>query len=261
MKTSNILIFLILWICGFAVHAQNRPYNYDESRFNPYLNRCSISLGIGAGFYDGEFSGFSNFHNQNYYLNPGLGAGFSYRFMERLSARAELNVFRLSSKSGFTTVNQSREFTSINIDYYINAVVNGFRQSRIDGRIRKWNPYVFGGVGQVVFFPNHNLEGGMAGYNNGIDTTYLNYDYSHVSWIFPVGAGISYYFNKYNLISLEANYRFTRTDYLDGYRSSGSPNFDKYMTVYIKYAFIIDSEPRKSFIYQKYTGNGKKRGK
>jgi hypothetical protein len=259
MKTSKIYIFLILWICYFTVNAQNRSYNYDESRFNPYLNRCSISLGAGVGFYDGEFSGFSNFHNQNYYLNPGLGAGFNYRLLERVSVRAELNVFRLSSKSGFTTLNQSREFTSINFDYYVNGVIDAFRQSRIDGRIRKWNPYVFGGIGQVIFFPNHNLEGGIEGSNNGIDTTYLDYDYSRISLIFPIGAGISYYFNKYNFISLEANYRFTRTDYLDGYRSTGSPNLDKYMTIYVKYAFVIDSEPRKSFSYQKYIGKGTKR--
>jgi len=261
MKTSKIYILLILWICSFTVQAQNRPYNYDESRFNPYLNRYSISVGIGTCLYDGEFAGLSNFHNQNYYFNPGIGVGLSYRFFERISLRAEINFFRLSAKSGFTSPIHIREFTSLNFDYYINGVIDLFRQSRIDGQIRKWNPYVFGGIGQVVFFPNHNLEGGPEGASIGIDTTYLNYDYSKTSVIYPIGAGISYYFNKYNRISLEGNYRFTRTDFLDGYKSTGSPNFDKYLTVYLKYVFVIDPEPRKSFNYQKYIGKDRKKKK
>lgn len=259
MKTSSIIIFLILWIVCIESVAQNKPYNYNESRFNPYLNRFSISIGAGIGIYDGEFSGMSNFVSQNYFLNPGIGAGLSYRFFERISLRAELNVFRLSSKSGFTSEKHSREFSSVNVDYYINGVIDIFPQSRIDGKFRKWNPYVFGGVGQIAYFPSHNLEGGTEGSDIGIDTTYLNYDYSNFSVIYPVGGGISYYFDKYNRLSLEANYRFTRTDFLDGYKSSGSPSFDKYMTVYLKYTFVIDPEPRKSFSYDKYIGKTRKK--
>jgi hypothetical protein len=259
MKTSSIIFILILWILGTESIAQNKPYNYNESRFNPYLNRFSISIGTGIGIYSGEFSGMSNFTQQNYFLNPGIGAGLSYRFFERISLRAEINVFRLSSKSGFTTEENAREFSSINIDYYINGVIDIFPQSRIDGQFRKWNPYVFGGVGQIAYFPNHNLEGGLEGSDLGIDTTYLNYDYSNFSLIYPVGAGISYYFNKYNRLSLEANYRFTRTDFLDGYKSSDSPGFDKYMTIQVKYTFVIDREPRKSFSYDKYIGKPGKR--
>jgi hypothetical protein len=118
---------------------------------------------------------------------------------------------------------------------------------------------LFGGIGQVIFFPNHNLEGELGGAEMGIDTTYLNDDYSKASLIFPIGAGVSYYFNKYNSLSLEGNYRFTKTDFLDGYKSEGSPNLDKYLTVYLKYTFVIDPEPTKSFNYQKY--KGKKREK
>ena len=261
MKTISIYFILILWIFSYTSLAQNKPYNYNESRFNPYLNRFSISIGVGTCLYDGEFAGFSNFFNQNYYLNPGIGTGLSYRFFERISLRAEVNVFRLSAKSGFTLVNQSREFSSINIDYYLNVVIDIFRQSRIDGQFRKWNPYIFGGVGQVAYFPKHNLEGGIEGGDTGIDTTYLNYNYSNFSIIYPVGAGISYYFDKYHRISLEGNYRFTKTDFLDGYKSSGSPNFDKYLTVFVKYTFVIDPEPRKSFSYQKYIDKSRKKKK
>jgi hypothetical protein len=261
MKTSSIYIILILWICSFTSLAQNKPYNYNESRFNPYLNRFSVSIGLGTSLYDGEFAGLSNAVLQNYYLNPGGGVGLSYRFFERISLRAEINFFRLSAKSSFTPVNRSREFSSFNFDYYINAVIDIFRQSRIDGRFRKWNPYVFGGIGQVAFFPSHNLEGGLEGGDIGIDTTYLNYNYSNFSLIYPVGVGISYYFDKYHRISLEGNYRFTKTDFLDGYKSQASPNLDKYLTVFVKYTFVIDPEPRKSFSYQKYIGKSKKKKK
>lgn len=261
MKTSSMYLTILLWLCTITSFAQNKPYNYNESRFNPYLNRFSVSIGTGIAIYDGEFAGMSNFVNQNYFLNPGIGAGLSYRFFERISLRAELNVFRLSSKSSFTQPIHSREFSSINFDYQINGVIDLFRQSRIDGQFKRWNPYIFGGIGQVVYFPDHNLEGGLEGYESGIDTTYLNYDYSKASLIYPVGFGVSYYFDKYHKLSLEGNYRFTRTDFLDGYKSSGSPNNDKYLTVFIKYTFVIDREPRKSFSYEKYTGKGRKKKK
>ena len=261
MKTSSIYLTIFLWLCTIASFAQNKPYNYNESRFNPYLNRFSISIGAGLSVYDGEFAGMSNFVNQNYFLNPGIGAGLSYRFFERISLRAEINVFRLSSKASFTQPIHTREFSSINFDYYINGVIDLFRQSRIDGQFKRWNPYIFGGVGQVIYFPNHNLEGGLEGNEDQIDTTYLNYDYSKVSLIYPVGAGVSYYFDKYHKISLEGNYRFTKTDFLDGYKSSASPNNDKYLTVLIKYTFVIDKEPRKSFSYDKYTGKSRKKKK
>jgi hypothetical protein len=261
MKTSYIIVFLVLCTGCLTVLGQNKPYNYNESRFNPYMNRLSISFGIGTGIYDGEFAGMSNFLNQNYFLNPGGGIGVSYRFFERISLRAEVNIFRLYSKSGFTSPIHIREFKSINVDYYLNGVIDIFRHSRIDGRIRKWNPYLFGGVGQIAFFPSHNLENSMESVEIGIDTTYLNDNYSNFSVIFPVGAGISYYFNKYSSLSLEGNYRFTRTDFLDGYKSSESPNLDKYLTVFLKYTFVIDPEPRKSFSYQKYVENKRKRKK
>ena len=90
MKTSSIYIILILWICSFTSLAQNKPYNYNESRFNPYLNRFSVSIGMGLGAYDGEFGGLSNFFNQNYYLNPGIGQAVSIEY-----ARAELAKLNL----------------------------------------------------------------------------------------------------------------------------------------------------------------------
>jgi hypothetical protein len=76
MKTSRIYLTILLWLCTIGGFAQNKPYNYNESRFNPYLNRFSVSIGAGIGIYDGEFSGMSNFVNQNYFLNPGIGAVF-----------------------------------------------------------------------------------------------------------------------------------------------------------------------------------------
>ena len=259
MKTSKIFLALVLWALASNGFAQNKAYNYNESRFNPYLNRFSVSIGLGTSIYDGEFSGMSNFVNQYYFLNPGIGAGLSYRFFERISLRAEINIFRLSSKASFTQVQHSREFSSINFDYSLHGVIDIFRKSRLDGQFKRWNPYIFGGVGQVVYFPSHNLEGGQEGSEIGIDTTYLNYDYSKVSLIFPVGAGVSYYFNKYKSLSLEGNYRFTKTDFLDGYKSTGSPSNDKYLTLFLKYTFVIDKEPRKSFSYEKYTGRGRKK--
>ncbi len=253
MKTRIILCFTMLFLMSIYSFAQDKAYNYNERIFDPYLNRMSYSIGVGFGVYNGELSNFFDPALQKYYLNPGGGVGFSYRFFERVSLRGEVNVFKLYSESIGKYEGQSRVFNSINVDYYVNAVIDLFPQRKIDGRFQKWNPYIFGGVGQVIFFPDDNKSGST---NTGeiiSDTTAYPVNFSRTSVIYPVGVGVKYFIDKNHYISFEGNYRFTRTDFLDALQDLSHPPLDKYVTIFFKYTVIIDPLPRKSFSYQKYT--------
>ena len=238
--------------------AQDKAYNYNERIFDPYLNRMSYSIGVGFGVYNGELSSFFDPSLQKYYLNPGGGVGFSYRFFERVSLRGEVNVFKLYSESSGKYQEQSRVFNSINIDYYLNAVIDLFPQRKIDGRFHRWNPFIFGGIGQVIFFPDDNKSGSTNIGEIISDTTSTSHTFSRASLIYPVGAGVKYYIDKNHCISLEGNYRFTRTDFLDAVQDLSHPPFDKYITIFFKYTVIIDPLPRKSFSYEKYTKTRRK---
>ena len=254
----RFLFILCLYLGSLHVHGQGKvSYNYDQKRFNPYLNRLSYTFSFGLSAYSGELSGFFDPDQQNYYFNPALGYGMGYRINDHLSVRAEVNGFSLYSKS-INYGEKDRSFTGFNIDYYLNGVINLFQQGKIDGRMHKWDPILFGGVGQVVFFPKSNVTNDV---KTGIivtDSSTSTHEHASISLIFPIGAGVKYYLDKNHYISFEGNYRFTRTDFLDAIKDLSHTQFDKYFTLFFKYTVIIDSTPRKSFDYDNYIRNRKK---
>lgn len=252
------LFIVCLFLGPFYVFSQGKvSYNYDQKRFNPYLNRFSYTFNVGFSAYSGELSGFFDPDLQNYYFNPGLGLGFAYRINDHLSVRAEANGFSLSSKS-INYGEKERSFTGVNFDYYLNGVVNLFQQGKIDGLFHKWDPVIFGGIGQVAFFPKSNVTND---FRTGIivtDSSTSTHEHASLSMIFPVGAGVKYYLDKNHYISFEGMYHFTRTDFLDAIKDLSHTQFDRYFTLFFKYTVIIDRTPGKSFNYGDYIRNRKK---
>jgi len=258
MNKIIITTCILISFANFNAKSQGKvSYNYDQRRFNPYLNRFSYTFSLGVSAYNGDLSSFFEPNLQNYYLNPAVGFGAAYRINDRLSVRSEVNGFSLYSES-VNYADKNRSFTSFNIDYYLNAVVDLFPKGRIDGRFHKWDGHLFGGVGQVVFFPNSNETGDTKTGIIETDTATLTTEYTRVSVIFPIGAGVKYYIDKNHYISLEGNYRFTRTDFLDALKDLSHPQFDKYFTLFFKYTVIIDTSPRRSFKYEQYIKTRKK---
>lgn len=254
----KFIITLCISLGVFHVYGQGKvSYNYDQKRFNPYLSRLSYSFSLGFSAYNGELSGFFDPDQQNYYINPGLGYGMAYRINDHLSVRVELNGFSLNSKS-INYGEKNRSFSGFNIDYYLNGAINLFPKGKIDGRFYKWDPFIFGGVGQVVFLPKSNVTNDV---KTGIivtDSSTSTHEHASVSVIFPVGAGVKYYLDKNHYFSIEGNYRFTRTDFLDAIKDLSHTPFDQYFTLFFKYTVIIDTSPRKSFDYDNYLKNRKK---
>jgi len=256
MKKFIITICISLGI--IHVYGQGKvSYNYDQRRFNPYLSRLSYTFSLGFSAYQGELSSFLDPDQQRYYLNPALGFGMAYRITDHLSVRGEVNGFSLYSESiKYTETNRS--FTGFNIDYYLNGVIDLFPKGKIDGRFYKWDAHLFGGIGHVVFFPESNVTGNSMTGIIVTDSSTSTYNYARLSVIYPVGIGIKYYLDKHHYLSMEGNYRFTRTDFLDAIKDLSNTPFDKYFTLFFKYTVIIDTSPRKSFEYDKYILKRKK---
>jgi hypothetical protein len=255
---KRFIITLCISLGTLSVYAQGKvSYNYDQRRFNPYVSRLSYTISAGFSAYSGELSGFFDPDLQNYYLNPGIGFGMAYRFTDHISVRGELNGFSIHSESVKYEEN-SRSFTGFNLDYYLNGVIDLFPKGKIDGRFYKWDIHIFGGVGQVAFFPNIDETDNT---RTGIivtDSSASIHEFSRLSIIYPVGIGIKYYLDKHHYLSLEGNYRFTRTDFLDAIQDLSHAPFDKYFSLFFKYTVIIDTSPRKSFKYDKFIRNRKR---
>ena len=196
---------------------------------------------------------------QNYYLNPSGNIGFSYRIIDHLSIKAEINALSLSAERKDEIKNTIRTFKSFNIDYAMMGTLDLFSMRRIDGLFHKWNLQLFGGVGQVIFFPNNNKPGDNKMGEIIQDTTSITTVFTNIALIFPIGMGVQYYIDKNHFISLEGNYRFARTDFLDAVKDSSDPANDAYFTFQFKYTVIIDPDPSRSMRYEDYLRRKKKK--
>ena len=93
-------------------------------------------------------------------------------------------------------------------------------------------PYLFAGGGLSFLKIKRNWS--------GINPTFFNVESSSAVWtglaadtlqnlprvipVIPVGAGIKYFLNPHWALNIESSYRFSNTDYLDGFSKSVNPN-------------------------------------
>jgi len=115
---------------------------------------------------------------------------------------------------------------------------------------RKFVPYIFGGIGLSFL----NIKRDWSNFNGEFFTTEdltarLSEDLSHETPklipVVPVGVGIQYSLKKNLSLIAETAYRFTRTDYLDGFSKAGNPElYDHYQshTIGVMYRFGKKSE-------------------
>ncbi len=255
----SVRFLLFISIIQLPLHSSAQDaYTYNGKKYDPYLDRFSLSIGGGLSAYQGELSGFFNPKLQRYYLNPNAGVGMAYRFDDYMSLMGEINLFLLSSDPKPIYNDTSRIFWSFNFDYFLAAKINIIPQKKIDGRFSKWNGAVFGGIGQVNFFPKNNKGGGAKTgeiVHGPGDTNSGTYAFAKLSVIYPVGIIGSYYIDKNQYISLEGTYRFTKTNFLDAFKDVSTDRFDKYVTLQFKYTIIFDSNPYGFFSYKKYLRN------
>ncbi len=128
------IFFLIIIIhLPFRSFSQD-AYTYNGRKYDPYLDRLSLSIGGGLSAYQGELSGFFNPKLQRYYLNPNAGVGMAYQFNDYVSLMGEINLFLLSSDPKPLYNDTSRVFWSFNFDYFLAPEINIIPQRKIDGR-------------------------------------------------------------------------------------------------------------------------------
>lgn len=102
---------------------------------------------------------------------------------------------------------------------------------------RRFNPYLYGGVGAFYFNPQANYNGDwielqpLGTEGQGLkEYPYLD-KYSRVGICFPVGAGFRYLLSNNWVLGFEMACRFTNTDYIDDV-SGYYPDPDYYFTNY-----------------------------
>jgi hypothetical protein len=260
MKRERLWLVVLLSLTGitavFAGNGEGASGSRAGSRTNPYFeyyrrasySNFSFAFGTGLSAYTGDLSSPMHFRRQRYHLNPHGSVNMQYRFTNYISARVEGSLFKLYSEPAPGTWND-KAFKGNNAEYYLGIVHDLYPKSEVEFYARRWNPYVFAGIGLLHYNPtdpetreSYRPQGNNAGYI-----------YPKVARTIPLGIGINYYPHDHISIGFEAGYRFTNTDYLDDASWEGDPNpkNDGY--------FMYGSKLTKQLLPRKY--NYKKRVK
>ena len=191
--------------------------------------RWEVGGGIGVLGYLGDL-GQNDFIAREF--NPSFHS-FARRYVsDYFSIKSSLTMGQISGRDSYYSTRQSRNFVmdsplvefstvvewdllDINPEYYR-------YKYRLTGIC---TPYFFAGIGGVYTNPVVNFDETQTPYPWIIDGIKKDIESPHSKYhvVFPLGVGFKYDFSPCWGLSVEAGFRVTMTDYLDGVSYSGNP--------------------------------------
>lgn len=192
---------------------RSREYGVNIG-FSSFLGDLGGSDDIGRPF-------FWDFNPQ--VTRPALGFIFRQEVQPHLAMRFNAYYSELRGADSLTD-NEFRSYRNLSFKSPILEIsaMGEYSLTRYVGPFKKrFNPYIFGGVGGFWFNPQANINGqwvelqplGTEG--QGLpEYPYLD-KYSRIAMCFPVGGGFRYLLSNDWVLGFEMACRFTTTDYID----------------------------------------------
>lgn len=217
----------------------------------PQLNLSKWQIGANAGvfIYQGDLtpSPLGSYRT----LSPGFGLYISRVLSPSFVART--NFQRASLKGNDAAYKspswrQERNFKfSTPVTEISELLVWNILKNSSNEQGRKFSPYIYGGAGVSIL----NVKRDYSAMNKAFFTSEsdvvagLSVDMSKRTpkalLVLPVGAGVEYYLTPHISLTAETSFRFTFTDYLDGFSQSANPKRKDYYhshTIGLVYRFI-----------------------
>lgn len=193
-----------------------------------------FGAGIGAYVYQGDLTPHRTGSWET--LRPGFHLNASRSITNAFAARLQFSYARLKGDDAVYSHPPYRQqrnlaFNSPVAELAFSGVWN-MLQTNFDSRYNpRLTPYLTAGVGLSYVKINRDYSRFNTAYfgseSNVIDG--LSEDIAHstprLMPVIPLGAGVQYALNESWSLSLETNYRFTFTDYLDGFSQVASPRY------------------------------------
>jgi hypothetical protein len=201
-----------------------------QAQFAP--SRFEIGLNAGTLVYQGDLS--ENILGYTRELKPAIGIFASRSFDDFFSLRGNL-VFGSIGADESTYSNpawrkfRAFRFSSPISEFSTSLVWDLFGKTYRTG-FRRLSPYFFAGAGFTVLSVNRDWSRfnktffdskSSASIGLGIDTLHKT---PGILPVFPVGAGLRYLISNHFYVNVEAAYRITTSDYIDGFKYAGDPN-------------------------------------
>ncbi|MCX7955005.1 MAG: DUF6089 family protein [Bacteroidales bacterium] len=208
--------------------------------------RYEVFAAIGPSLYNGDLGGgrgpgkhfLSDIDIQATRYCISIGA--RYKIREKFSTKLNFYYGRLNGSDFYTSYlprfNRGVSFKSgffepsLQFEYSILKERIGIRYTLQNLRRFKLiyvNTYVFTGFGGIYFNPKT--------INKDFPTN-RNEEYSKFQLIIPIGLGFKYGIDRLSTIGLEFCFRYTTTDYLDGFSDKFGKSKDSYFTFSIIYS-------------------------
>lgn len=219
--------------------------------FSQYLEVGPLA---GVNYYIGDLNPKWHFNMSK----PAFGAIIRYNFTPRFALRANITLGKIAGDDTKTkaVMNRDLKFTSNLTEIALQGELHFFKY--ITGSQRHWfTPYLFAGVGVMMFNPQAEINGEMVnlrdlGTEGQFSGAYLDRTpYKLTQICVPFGMGVKFGFFKRLSVTVEWGMRKLFTDYLDDcsrtyYLDSDVTNFNN--------PAAIASDPTKNHYF------GEKRG-
>lgn len=193
--------------------------------------KYEIGVNVGTLVYQGDLSKSDKGDYKS--LKPGLRVWLNKTVDPYFALRANLTVGRIGadeSQYSSPSWKQARgfKFSSSIIELSSTMVFNPMGENSSD-HFHRLSPYVFAGAGLTLLnikrdWSNLNKtvfdEKSGAQLGLGIDTVH---SLPKVIPVLPIGVGLSFAISSQVSLNAEATYRFTATDYLDGFKYAANP--------------------------------------
>jgi hypothetical protein len=218
------------------------------------MRRYELVAGIGPSFFFGDVGGFSQTENWLGFkditfkqMRFDVNLNFKYRISQRVNARLSF-TYGLMHATDVRGSNEGRDFeASISIiepallgEYYFiknrsetSYLFTRGRGYRNKGIIKSLDFYAFAGIGGVSYHvkPNENLE------NVGLDL-------DGFVPVIPLGLGTTLVYSPDINFGLDMGFRYSFSDYIDGYTSQYSSSNDVYYFFNFTFTYKLKTGPR-----------------
>lgn len=178
-----------------------------------------------------------------------LSGGLQYRFTDRITVGVDLLAFQLSGDDQdidpeLNTRSRNLSFVSNNLELSALTSVSLFGAPRSFLQRKTINPFVFAGVGALLFDPRARVPDVLRDKTGAV----INDDvpragemvslrkyrterpntYGRFAVVIPVGAGVRVKVSNYIDVTAQVSNRITFTDYLDDISGRGYPSLDQF---------------------------------
>ncbi len=217
-----------------AARAQHvaRRRHHDHSGRPYYLGPLRVSAGVGTAFYDGDLGNSLG----DDFLGPALNLGLLYGLGPH---------WRVGGELGYVALGARDQLPSRGLAFYgHNALGTAFLRydllgdpsvyATFPGPARRVQPFVQAGLGLLLYDPRAYVGTAAPTATTPYLATERN-DYPALAGVLPVGAGVAVPLTDRLNLTLEGNYYFTTTDYLDDISRRGNPDHnDGFGTLLLK---------------------------